>query len=552
MPDWKKIVGEKLGCLPLNNGRQEDVIEELAQQLESAYEDALAQGMNEQEAICRGLAQFKDWEKLRSEVFQSVEGTQLPVWEQNGISAPRRLPVWIALAVALAFLLLPSFRKVLQVLPLSSQRDAWDTSAFSADALRRIERSGDKGKYARTLAYVALHNPDDHQAMLAAEKAIALDPQLAWISARVSHANYLIPGYDPKPWINRLKAWDRDNAYVYLLEAGASVHQDWEKRWAKFTQLNGELRRALVQDPSWRIAMEKAFSAPRFEIYSDRQFLLERGVLLERGLDRPDKLMLAAASVQFPDFTLVKMYADYLRLEVGESEEKKGHPENALAAYQSVASFGQKLQADSTPMAFQHTFSATLRKDAYEKMIPLLRREGRHGEAAVVESALAAVRAEEFGGRKLFERLQRSPAYRSGQIILVCGLFLILFALAAALWFACVALLSVEPNLSRAMNWLGSHLGWAPVLLPLSSLCLFISFFPYSRSISEYSAAEDLFATFGSLYAGVGSLRLDPILDVWIDHMFWPLLWCAVMLLLGALCLRLIAWSRHTDQSGVE
>ena len=73
MPDWKKIVREKLGTLPLTNGRRDEVIEELAQQLESAYEEALAQGVNEQEAMRRSLAQFKDWEKLRMELFQSVE-----------------------------------------------------------------------------------------------------------------------------------------------------------------------------------------------------------------------------------------------------------------------------------------------------------------------------------------------------------------------------------------------------------------------------------------------------------------------------------------------
>ena len=69
MPDWRKIVREKLGPLRLRNGRRDEVIEELAQQLECAYEEALAEGVNEQEAVRRSLAQFEDWEKLRSQVF---------------------------------------------------------------------------------------------------------------------------------------------------------------------------------------------------------------------------------------------------------------------------------------------------------------------------------------------------------------------------------------------------------------------------------------------------------------------------------------------------
>ena len=246
MPDWEKIVREKLGNLPLKDRGQEEVNDELAQQLESAYEEAIANGASESEAKRRSLAQFSDWEKLRSEVFRSVEGTQLPIWEQNGIFSPRRLPVWITLALTLALLAAPAFRQVLAMIPVpGSNLTAWSSRAFSERALRSIEQSGDKQKYARTLAFVALHCPDDLQAMDAAEKAVALDPQLTWISAHVSHATYLVPGYDPHPWIERLKSWDPQNAFPYLLEASANIHSDWETRWGKYNAATADLRRAL-------------------------------------------------------------------------------------------------------------------------------------------------------------------------------------------------------------------------------------------------------------------------------------------------------------------
>jgi hypothetical protein len=63
MPDWKWIVREKLGTLPLGNGRREEVIEELAEQLASAYEEARGEGMDEQEAMRSSIAQFQGWEK---------------------------------------------------------------------------------------------------------------------------------------------------------------------------------------------------------------------------------------------------------------------------------------------------------------------------------------------------------------------------------------------------------------------------------------------------------------------------------------------------------
>src|SRR6201997_5115110 len=181
MPDWKKIVRENLGTLPLTDGRRDEVIEELAQQLESAYEEALAQGINEQEAMRRSLAQFKDWEKLRNEVFQSVEGARLPIWEQNGFFAPRRWPVWVALGLSALLFAMPAFRQALEIVPLpGSYPEHPSTQILSDKALRCIEQLGDKEKYARALAFVALHSPkeSDLRAAQAAEKAIALDPQL--------------------------------------------------------------------------------------------------------------------------------------------------------------------------------------------------------------------------------------------------------------------------------------------------------------------------------------------------------------------------------------
>lgn len=548
MLDWKKIVREKLDPLPLDTSRQDEIIEELAQQLEAAYQEELARGVGEVEAVRRSLRQFQDWESLRRDVFESVGGTQLPVWQLNTILSPRRFTVWIALAVSLAFLALPSFRKALQTLPLTSHGDAWSSSAFSEGALKHIEKSEDKQKYARTLAYVALHSPDDQQAALAAEKAIALDPQLTWICAKLSHANYLMPGYDPMRWINRLKAWDPDNAYVYMLEAGAAVHSDWEVRWARFNLLNGQLRRALITDPRWRIPMEKAFSAQRMDMYTDRQFLLDREVLLERGLDRPEKLLLASAGAQLPDFTLVKIYVDHLALDVAESEEKAGHFENALDIYQNIVSFGYKLR--SGPTDLERIIASEILDQAYQKIAPLLRREGRNAEANAAESALAATRAEESRYRFLWSA--RQPAQRSGQMVMISGFFFLFCTVAAAVWLICVALLRTKPDLSRSMNWIASSLGWAPLLLPFSCLGLFLSFFPYSGSIAAYSVAGELFQAYDSFFAGVYSLRLDPFLDAWIDHMFWPLIWCSAIILLGAAYLSWTVRQQRRHQSGLE
>jgi hypothetical protein len=535
MPDWKEIVREKLGRLPLHNGRRDEIIEELAQQLESAYEEALAQGITEQEALRRSLAQFKDWEKLRSEVFHSVEGTRLPVWEQNGFFSPCRLPVWIALALALLLFAAPSFRQALVSIPVpNSMPTAWNSRAFSEKALGRIEKSGDKQKYARALAYVALHSPkeDDLRAMHAAEKAIALDPQLTWISAHVCHASYLVPGYDPHPWIERLKAWDPQNAFPYLLEASANVHY-WEPPLAGFSATKNGLREALAAEPRWRVPMDKAFAAPRIDFYSAQQFALDRQVLRENGLDRPDLLALAAWSRQMPDVLAFNFYEDIQLSDIGEPAEKAGRTEEALAAYWSVAHFAEKLQSD--PSMFTQIFSAKFREDAYKRILPVLRRAGRTSEAATVETALATLSLQDPRKKRLGTSAVQASAARSARVVVLSALFVLVFGIASALWLISVLALRYKAGLGRPLNRFASVLCLAPAGLLLASFTLFVAHYPYALSIGQFASEEDLSAAYHPFFMGLyNSANIGGLGDIWLARMFWPTIWCAAVALAGA------------------
>jgi len=48
--------------------REHEIASELAQQLEQAYSDALAEGRSEKEALQRAEAQFPDWAVLRRDI----------------------------------------------------------------------------------------------------------------------------------------------------------------------------------------------------------------------------------------------------------------------------------------------------------------------------------------------------------------------------------------------------------------------------------------------------------------------------------------------------
>ena len=549
MPDWKKIVREKLGTLPLSNGRRAEIIEELAQQLESAYEEALAQGINEQEAMRRSLEQFKDWEKLRMELFQSVEGTRLPVWEQNGFFAPRRAPVWIALALTLSLLLAPAFRQALAILPVpGTDPTAWGSRIFSEETLRLIEQSGDKQKYARALAFVALQSPkeDDERAVRAAEKAIALDPSLTWIAAKICHAIYSYPGYDPHPWIERLKAWDPQNGFPYLLEADANAHW-WEPPWTKYSATRGGLGAALAAEPRWRIPMEKAFAAPRLDLYEAQQFALDRQVLEEQGFDRPDILMAGMWSQPMPDFIAMNFYADFLLNDVGAKAKKSGRLDDARTAYEGLARFGERLENASSYNL--QLLSAKYRVDAYRKIAPLLRQQGRTEQSADVAASLASLLEP---AKKRPYLISYAAGERSGHIVQLAGLFFSLFFAVTAAWLIALVLLRWKPNLSAALDRMASVLCLAPVFLLLSSVALFLGYYPYARHIGQYASQEELQQGFLPFLMGVyGFPALDAFMEVYLPQMFWPTVWCALVAVVGASSLWLMRRLARPDRPDV-
>jgi putative ABC transport system permease protein len=68
MADWKQFVREHLPDLRLVVEREQEIIEELAQQLEESYNEALARGATESEAESHAMAQFADWDALAQEI----------------------------------------------------------------------------------------------------------------------------------------------------------------------------------------------------------------------------------------------------------------------------------------------------------------------------------------------------------------------------------------------------------------------------------------------------------------------------------------------------
>ncbi len=71
MPDWKKLVGEKLPAGRFRGEQVADIQAEIADHLEDAYQEALRLGATEEDAVQRALAEVDDWEALAERIARS-------------------------------------------------------------------------------------------------------------------------------------------------------------------------------------------------------------------------------------------------------------------------------------------------------------------------------------------------------------------------------------------------------------------------------------------------------------------------------------------------
>jgi predicted permease len=64
MPDWRAYVRDHLPAIGVGPERENEIVSELAMQLEQAYADALAGGVSDAEARSQATGQFRDWDAL--------------------------------------------------------------------------------------------------------------------------------------------------------------------------------------------------------------------------------------------------------------------------------------------------------------------------------------------------------------------------------------------------------------------------------------------------------------------------------------------------------
>ncbi len=106
MRDWQGLVKERLGSLALEPEERTEIIAEVAAHLEDVCEEMLRQGMAEEEAVRRALANAGDWRDLRRKI--------LAVKRKEFIMQKRLRQLWIPgfLSLILSMLFLAALQRL--------------------------------------------------------------------------------------------------------------------------------------------------------------------------------------------------------------------------------------------------------------------------------------------------------------------------------------------------------------------------------------------------------------------------------------------------------
>ena len=73
MREWKQYVREHLPPLGLSGAREQEIVEEIAQQLDDAHTEAISRGATPAEAEAHATAQIPDWDLLARELRRAEQ-----------------------------------------------------------------------------------------------------------------------------------------------------------------------------------------------------------------------------------------------------------------------------------------------------------------------------------------------------------------------------------------------------------------------------------------------------------------------------------------------
>lgn len=443
-----------------------------------------------------------------------------------------RFMTFLFLFLSASFFLAPEFRQGLSA-PVFAGAFAggqWNwlmrAGRIPASRVDSLARQAEERHDARLLAFASLHQEDLRRRFQLAERAAGIDASFTWVvwspgalrnlnAAEVSRA------------AKRLQTWDPGNAIGFLCEAerifdARKLGSLWAEPGKRVLQLAGETE--------WRAVMAKAFAAPRYDAYVQKRFDLERSVLREQKMDRPATMLLSVAATPLPNLLNVRQYARLLT-ELGIQAESDGRPAEAIANYWQVAHFGGRLQLNGVS-PIEKMVARSLQQMAYERLIPALGKQGRADEAMTLQYILEELRIEreiQLGQ----DPLAQSSNYNwSALLVHIFAGLVIVFGVFTAGTFVYVNIKRRfrREQLGRLYQFLTIAENYAPLLLFLACLGLYVTNFPYAQNFNYYMTAHGkindldpfIYNVFPAYFAYPGHTQLGLV------NPFRPLAWYAV------------------------
>ena len=151
MPDWKKLVRERIASSALPAASREEIVSELAAYLEETYEDARSRGLTDAAAVELAAQEVSDWHRLVREISQAKEENPMnprtrSLWLPamvNLVAAPGLLMILQKLAIQPRVLWIGDMAMVLDLpwlitLPIFGAFGAFLAKRANADSVNRL------------------------------------------------------------------------------------------------------------------------------------------------------------------------------------------------------------------------------------------------------------------------------------------------------------------------------------------------------------------------------------------------------------------------------
>jgi len=442
---------------------------------------------------------------------------------------------FLFLALSAAFFCVPDFRHALRDRPAglsAAITDDWLESAgtLPPETLERAVRTAREQRDARTLAFAAMHAPGEAKEVLSlAGEAVAIDPKFTWIYPKVYlRLRFSDKGHNTPPQARQLmvnlQAWDPDNALPYLHEGEIL-----------FSRLNASQQppnlEELAKETEWRSVMEKAFTAPRYDSYAQREFDLERSWLIEHNLAKPTTMFLMVASSPIPNLLNVKTYLNLLTQKLGKEAEEAGHLPEAMDYYWKSAHMGEKIRLGGRSLIAE-LIGINIQKDAYQRLIPLLRRTGQADQAASLQFVLDQTQ-QYLDSRSGKDPLTQSLNYNWAALMV--GIFGTLVGIIGLLTVLSLTYVNAKrwvrrEKQGRLYQLVAGAQYYLPILLFLACLGLYLSYYPFAQNFHHYMTATGQFYDLEPFpYNVIPSAALTPgSTGLPIGNPFRPYVWFAL------------------------